>query len=101
MQAAVRSKGHEVDIGGELFSDAMGDPGTEEGTYVGMVRHNIDTVVSALLGVASVRGFPALATLISFLLGLIIVMLGVIGEYLWRIADETNRRPEAVIDEIY
>ena len=50
VQAAVQSKGHEVNIGGELFSDAMGDPGTEEGAYLGMVRHNIDTIVSALLG---------------------------------------------------
>ncbi|MCR2806184.1 metal ABC transporter solute-binding protein, Zn/Mn family [Paenibacillus soyae] len=40
--------GHEVRIGGELFSDAMGDEGTEEGTYLGMVRHNVDTIVSAL-----------------------------------------------------
>jgi manganese/zinc/iron transport system substrate-binding protein len=50
VQAAVQSKGHEVSIGGELFSDAMGDPGTEEGTYIGMVHHNIDTIVGALLG---------------------------------------------------
>ncbi|MEK3882889.1 metal ABC transporter solute-binding protein, Zn/Mn family [Paenibacillus sp. PL2-23] len=40
--------GHEVKIGGELFSDAMGDAGTEEGTYLGMVRHNVDTIVSSL-----------------------------------------------------
>ena len=40
--------GHEVTIGGELFSDAMGDEGTEEGTYLGMVRHNVDTIVEAL-----------------------------------------------------
>jgi manganese/zinc/iron transport system substrate-binding protein len=50
LQAAVRDRGFEVAIGGELFSDAMGNPGTPEGTYVGMVRHNIDTIVSALLG---------------------------------------------------
>ncbi|RYM05952.1 manganese transporter [Sporolactobacillus sp. THM7-7] len=43
-----REKGHEVKIGGELFSDAMGKKGTEEGTYIGMVRHNVDTIVSAL-----------------------------------------------------
>lgn len=43
-----RKKGHDIKIGGELFSDAMGDEGTEEGTYIGMVRHNIDTIVSAL-----------------------------------------------------
>ncbi|CAM3978290.1 zinc ABC transporter substrate-binding protein [Paenibacillus alkaliterrae] len=40
--------GHEVTIGGELFSDAMGDAGTVEGTYIGMVRHNVDTIVAAL-----------------------------------------------------
>lgn len=50
VQAAVRDRGHEVVIGGSLFSDAMGQAGTAEGTYIGMVRHNIDTIVSALLG---------------------------------------------------
>ncbi len=50
VQAAVRARGFEVRIGGELFSDAMGSAGTVEGTYVGMVRHNIDTIVNALLG---------------------------------------------------
>ena len=43
-----KQMGHEVTIGGELFSDAMGDAGTEEGTYLGMVRHNVDTIVKAL-----------------------------------------------------
>lgn len=42
------AKGHKVVIGGELFSDAMGKDGTPEGTYVGMVRHNVDTIVKAL-----------------------------------------------------
>jgi manganese/zinc/iron transport system substrate-binding protein len=48
VQAAVRARGFDVQIGGQLFSDAMGTPGTPEGTYVGMVRHNIDTIVGAL-----------------------------------------------------
>jgi manganese/zinc/iron transport system substrate-binding protein len=43
-----KSKGHEVRIGGELFSDAMGAGGTPEGSYIGMIRHNVDTVVEAL-----------------------------------------------------
>lgn len=43
-----KEQGHEVVIGGELFSDAMGEAGTEEGTYLGMVRHNVDTIVNAL-----------------------------------------------------
>ncbi len=50
VKAAVKSKGFDVEIGGELFSDAMGSEGTPEGTYVGMVRHNIDTIVRALIG---------------------------------------------------
>jgi manganese/zinc/iron transport system substrate-binding protein len=43
-----RAKGHNVQIGGSLFSDAMGRAGTPEGTYAGMVRHNVDTMVKAL-----------------------------------------------------
>jgi len=50
VKAAVKSKGFDVEIGGELFSDAMGNEGTPEGTYIGMVRHNIDTIVTALIG---------------------------------------------------
>ncbi|MDE0468721.1 MAG: zinc ABC transporter substrate-binding protein [Candidatus Poribacteria bacterium] len=53
VKAAVKSKGFEVEIGGELFSDAMGNEGTPEGTYIGMVRHNIDTIVKALVGKAT------------------------------------------------
>lgn len=44
-----RARGHEVGIGGQLFSDAMGEPDTPEGTYVGMIRHNVDTIVEELL----------------------------------------------------
>jgi manganese/zinc/iron transport system substrate-binding protein len=43
-----QSAGHEVIVGGELYSDAMGDPATPEGTYIGMVRHNAQTIVNAL-----------------------------------------------------
>ncbi len=50
VQAAVRAQGFDVQIGGELFSDAMGSPDTPEGSYNGMVRHNVDTIVNALLG---------------------------------------------------
>ncbi len=49
VQAAVKAKGFSVEIGGQLFSDAMGASGTPEGTYLGMVRHNIDTIVASLL----------------------------------------------------
>ena len=48
VQAAVRARGHEVAIGGELFSDAMGDAGTAEGAYPGMIQHNLHTITDAL-----------------------------------------------------
>ncbi|WP_438446460.1 metal ABC transporter solute-binding protein, Zn/Mn family [Gorillibacterium sp. sgz5001074] len=46
--SGAKQQGHTVAVGGELFSDAMGEAGTPEGTYIGMVRHNVDTIVSAL-----------------------------------------------------
>lgn len=51
-----KSRGHNVQIGGELFSDAMGSPGTYEGTYVGMLDFNITTVTRALGGTAPEHG---------------------------------------------
>ena len=41
-------QGHQVTVGGELYSDAMGSPDTPEGTYEGMVRYNVKTIVDAL-----------------------------------------------------
>ena len=52
-----RSKGHEVTVGGELFSDAMGEAGTPEGTYVGMIDHNVTTITKALGGNVPEGGF--------------------------------------------
>jgi len=43
-----KKAGLDVGLGGELFSDAMGEEGTEEGTYLGMYRHNVDTIYQAL-----------------------------------------------------
>jgi manganese/zinc/iron transport system substrate-binding protein len=54
------SRGHEVVIGGELFSDAMGEPGTYEGTYIGMIDHNATTIARALGGTAPERGMADL-----------------------------------------
>lgn len=50
------SRGHTVGIGGELFSDAMGKGGTYEGTYLGMIDHNVTTITRALGGTAPERG---------------------------------------------
>ncbi len=43
-----RQRGHDLVIGGNLYSDAMGEAGTPEGTYVGMVRANVQTIVEGL-----------------------------------------------------
>jgi manganese/zinc/iron transport system substrate-binding protein len=50
------ARGHEVVIGGELFSDAMGPDGTYEGTWIGMIDHNVTTIARALGGEAPRAG---------------------------------------------
>ena len=50
------SRGHQVKIGGELFSDAMGSPGTYEGTYIGMIDHNVTVITKALNGQVPEKG---------------------------------------------
>ena len=54
--AGAADRGHEVEIGGELFSDAMGAPGTYEGTYIGMIDHNVTTIARALGGETPEKG---------------------------------------------
>ncbi len=46
--AGCEQKGHPVRIGGTLFSDAMGKESTPEGTYIGMITYNINTIINAL-----------------------------------------------------
>lgn len=43
-----KKKGHKVKIGGELYSDAMGKEGTDEGTYIGMYKHNVKTISESI-----------------------------------------------------
>lgn len=43
-----KARGHTVAVGGELFSDALGQDGTPEGTYIGMVKHNVRTIARGL-----------------------------------------------------
>jgi manganese/zinc/iron transport system substrate-binding protein len=57
-----RAQGHEIKIGGSLFSDAMGAPGTYEGTYIGMIDHNVTTITRALGGEAPERGMQGKLT---------------------------------------
>lgn len=46
--AGAKEMGHTVNIGGELYSDSMGEPGSDADTYIKMVRHNVSTIVTAL-----------------------------------------------------
>jgi manganese/zinc/iron transport system substrate-binding protein len=48
LQEGCRARGHAVNLGGTLFSDAMGPAGSYEGTYVGMIDHNVTTIARAL-----------------------------------------------------
>lgn len=54
------SRGHEVVIGGELYSDAMGENGTYEGTWIGMIDHNVTTIARALGGDAPQGGMQGM-----------------------------------------
>ena len=73
------------------------------GTFVSSISfiYGAWMVCNAILKKTAVPGFATIVVLISFLMGLVIIMLSVIGEYLWRIADEVNKRPEVVIEKIY
>lgn len=56
LKEGAKAKGHTIAIGGALFSDAMGSPGTYEGTYIGMIDHNVTTIARGLGGEAPERG---------------------------------------------
>ena len=54
--AGAAARGQKVVIGGSLYSDAMGRPGTYEGSYVGMIDHNVTSIARALGGTTPPRG---------------------------------------------
>ena len=54
--AGAAARGHAVVVGGSLYSDAMGRPGTYEGSYVGMIDHNVTSIARALGGTTPPRG---------------------------------------------
>lgn len=51
------SRGWTLKIGAELYSDAMGESGTYEGTYIGMMDHNATKITRALGGEAPEKGW--------------------------------------------
>jgi manganese/zinc/iron transport system substrate-binding protein len=59
LREGAAARNHAVTVGGELFSDAMGATGTDEGTYIGMVQHNVRAIVHALKPAESPSTTPA------------------------------------------
>ena len=71
------------------------------GVAILSLLYGVSTIIAALVGEVPVRGFATLAALISFFSGLILFMLGALGEYLWRVFDAVNNKPETVIEEVF
>ena len=63
--------------------------------------NGVRIIVLAFTSGIPVAGFATLAVLVTFFSGLVLMMLGVIGEYLWRVFDAVNNKPESVIDETF
>lgn len=60
--------------------------------------YGLFTIFEVLIKGIEVRGFASLFTLTAFLSGLILTMLGIIGQYIWRIFDEIVGLPESVVE---
>jgi glycosyltransferase involved in cell wall biosynthesis len=75
-------------------------------TFIGILVSSLSfmygmiVIVLALANQIPVQGYATIVVLITFLLGLILCSLGVIGEYLWRVLDEVNKRPRVIIEKI-
>lgn len=65
------------------------------------VLYGVWIVVSAFLNRTDVAGFATIVALISFFAGMTLTLIGIIGEYIWRIFDNINFRPETVVDELF
>jgi len=65
------------------------------------VLYGLKLIITTAIQGGGMPGFPTLATMLAFFSSLILLMLGIIGEYIWRIFDRVTHRPESVIDELY
>jgi len=62
-------------------------------------RQQTNVVIMKLLGKIPIQGWTLVIAILTLFLGLIMIMLGIIGEYLWRIFDEIRKRPAFIVDE--
>ncbi|MEK3865996.1 glycosyltransferase family 2 protein [Paenibacillus sp. FSL H7-0716] len=63
--------------------------------------YGVFVIFSTVFGFIELQGWTTIIALITFLLGIIMIMLGIIGEYLWRILDESRERPSYVVDQTF
>jgi len=63
--------------------------------------YGVIVIIGYIRGEVPIEGWTSIIVIVTFLLGLIIIMLGIIGEYLWRTLDEARQAPLFIIDEIY
>ncbi|AOZ93309.1 glycosyltransferase family 2 protein [Paenibacillus crassostreae] len=76
-------------------------------SFIGLITaiisffYGIFVTICTLFGLIELQGWTTIIALITFLLGIIMTMLGIIGEYLWRILDESRKRPSYIVDEVY
>jgi len=68
---------------------------------IGSIIYGTVIFINALIYNLSIPGYASLFVMISFLSGIIIIMLGIIGEYIWRIYDEVTRKPKSIIEKVY
>lgn len=70
-------------------------------TAVASFIFGIFVIINAIFGRIPVQGYTTIVSIITFLLGLVMFMLGIIGEYLWRVLDEVRKRPPFIVDTVY
>ena len=61
--------------------------------------YGLAIIADRLINGAVIQGWTSLMVMMLFLFGINMLMLGVLGEYLWRNFDETRKRPTFIIDE--
>jgi polyisoprenyl-phosphate glycosyltransferase len=68
--------------------------------FVGFV-YVIVILINAMFGKIPVRGWATMISILTFLHGITLMMIGILGEYIWRILSEARNRPSYIIDKIY
>ena len=68
---------------------------------ISVLAHTTDLSYSLFEQMRDVPGWTSIILAIFFVLGIQIIFLGILGEYIARIFDEVRSRPYYIIDQIY